>query len=67
LSSTNQVKRTAPPRPLEIDELSKESIANTTIFCANQMLRIIALCYKDVDTWAPRGHTGTLSPNLPTT
>jgi len=42
----------------EIDELSKENIANTIIFYANQMLRTIALCYREVDTWPPQGYNG---------
>ena len=42
----------------EIDELSKENIANTIIFYANQMLRTIALCYREVDTWPPQGYSG---------
>ena len=43
---------------LDIDELSKENIDNTIRFYANQMLRTIALCYKDVDTWPPRNPSG---------
>jgi Ca2+-transporting ATPase len=39
----------------EIDELSAENIANTIIFYANQMLRTIAICYRDVDHWPPPG------------
>jgi Ca2+-transporting ATPase len=42
----------------EIDGLSKENIANTIIFYANQMLRTIALCYKEVDVWPPKGTSG---------
>ena len=42
----------------EIDELSKENIANTIIFYANQMLRTVALCYREVDTWPPPGSSG---------
>ena len=42
----------------EIDALSKENIANTIIFYANQMLRTIALCYKEVDVWPPHGTSG---------
>lgn len=38
-----------------IDEKTKENIANTIIFYANQMLRTIALCYRDVDQWPPPG------------
>ncbi|KAJ7274496.1 Ca-transporting ATPase [Mycena haematopus] len=37
-----------------IDELANDNITRTTIFYANQMLRTIALCYRDFDTWPPR-------------
>ena len=39
----------------EIDELSKENIANTISLYASQMLRTVALCYREVDTWPPPG------------
>jgi P-type Ca2+ transporter type 2C len=39
----------------EIDDLAKDNIQRTTIFYANQMLRTIALCYKDMDVWPSRG------------
>jgi len=42
----------------EIDELSNENIANTIILYANQMLRTIALCYKEIDVWPPSGTSG---------
>ncbi|KAJ7773119.1 hypothetical protein B0H16DRAFT_1304903 [Mycena metata] len=38
----------------EINELAKDNITRTTIFYANQMLRTIALCYRDLDSWPPR-------------
>jgi Ca2+-transporting ATPase len=34
----------------EIDELGRDNISRTIIFYANQMLRTIALCYRDLDT-----------------
>ncbi|PCH42057.1 Ca-transporting ATPase [Wolfiporia cocos MD-104 SS10] len=37
----------------EIEELANDNITRTTIFYANQMLRAIALCYRDFDTWPP--------------
>ncbi|KAJ7727318.1 Ca-transporting ATPase [Mycena maculata] len=37
-----------------IDELANDNITRTTIFYANQMLRTIALCYRDFDSWPPR-------------
>ena len=37
----------------EIDDLGKENISRTIIFYANQMLRTIALCYRDFDSWPP--------------
>ena len=39
----------------EIDELAKDNISRTIIFYANQTLRTIALCYRDMDSWPPRG------------
>ncbi|KAJ7052601.1 Ca-transporting ATPase [Mycena amicta] len=36
-----------------IDELADDNITRTTIFYANQMLRTIALCYRDLDSWPP--------------
>src|ERR1700761_3719160 len=35
----------------EIDELEMDNISRTIIFYANQMLRTIALCYKDLDDY----------------
>ncbi|THG98741.1 hypothetical protein EW026_g3507 [Hermanssonia centrifuga] len=39
----------------EIDELASDNISRTIIFYANQTLRTIALCYRDFDTWPPKG------------
>ncbi len=39
----------------EIDALSKDNISRTIIFYANQMLRTIAVCYRDLDSWPPKG------------
>ena len=49
----------------EIDELSNENIANTIIFYANQMLRTIALCYKEVDVWPPSGTSTSGQEEIP--
>ncbi|CAK5269233.1 unnamed protein product [Mycena citricolor] len=38
-----------------IDELANDNISRTIIFYANQMLRTIALCYRDFDSWPPPG------------
>ena len=38
-----------------IDEVTKDNISRTIIFYANQMLRTIALCYKDFGSWPPAG------------
>ncbi|KAJ7034956.1 Ca-transporting ATPase [Mycena alexandri] len=35
----------------EIDEMAHDNITRTTVFYANQMLRTIALCYRDFDSW----------------
>jgi Ca2+-transporting ATPase len=39
----------------EIDELGRENISRTIIFYANQTLRTIAVCYRDFESWPPRG------------
>jgi Ca2+-transporting ATPase len=39
----------------QIDELSRENISRTIIFYANQMLRTIAIGYRDFETWPPPG------------
>ncbi|KAF9783702.1 putative calcium ATPase, partial [Thelephora terrestris] len=39
----------------DIDETMKDNISRTIIFYANQMLRTIALCYRDLSSWPPRG------------
>jgi len=38
-----------------IDEITKDNISRTIIFYANQMLRTIALCYRDYESWPPAG------------
>jgi Ca2+-transporting ATPase len=38
-----------------IDELKEENISRTIIFYANQTLRTIAVCYRDFESWPPRG------------
>ena len=38
-----------------IDEVTKDNISRTIIFYANQMLRTIALCYRDFESWPPAG------------
>ena len=38
-----------------IDETTKDNISRTIIFYANQMLRTIALCYRDFESWPPAG------------
>jgi Ca2+-transporting ATPase len=46
-----------------IDELARENISRTIIFYANQRLRTIALCYRDLDSWPPRGIKYELDEN----
>ena len=36
-----------------IDEITRDNISRTIIFYANQMLRTIALCYRDFRSWPP--------------
>jgi Ca2+-transporting ATPase len=38
-----------------IDEHANDNISRTIIFYANQTLRTIAICYKDLDSWPPKG------------
>ena len=38
-----------------ITELEEKNIQRTIIFYANQMLRTIALCYRDFEKWPPTG------------
>jgi len=56
-SQTSDVKEveTAP-----ITELEEENISRTIIFYANQMLRTIAIAYRDFEQWPPAGHTGAI-------
>ena len=39
----------------EIDELASDNISRTIIFYANQTLRTIAMCYRDFESWPPKG------------
>ena len=39
----------------DITELERDNISRTIIFYANQTLRTIALCYRDLESWPPRG------------
>ncbi|KXN81316.1 Calcium-transporting ATPase 2 [Leucoagaricus sp. SymC.cos] len=38
-----------------IDELAQDNISRTIIFYANQSLRTLALCYRDIPSWPPVG------------
>lgn len=49
----------------EIDELGKENISRTIIFYANQMLRTIALCYRDFDSWPPVANVSDDNDEVP--
>jgi Ca2+-transporting ATPase len=48
------IARAAAIETAPIGELEAENIARTIIFYANQMLRTIALCYRDFEEWPPR-------------
>ncbi|KAL5526157.1 PMC1 [Sanghuangporus baumii] len=39
----------------EFDDVSREDISKTIVFYANQTLRTIALCYRDLNSWPPKG------------
>ncbi|TFK28173.1 calcium-transporting ATPase [Coprinopsis marcescibilis] len=40
---------------IEIDEMAQQNISRTIIFYANQTLRTIAICYRDLPSWPPAG------------
>lgn len=44
---------------VDIDELSNDNISRTIIFYANQSLRTIGLCYRDFESWPPKGASYT--------
>ncbi|KAH8105591.1 calcium-translocating P-type ATPase [Phellopilus nigrolimitatus] len=39
----------------EIDPVAKDNISRTIVIYANQTLRTIAVCYRDLDEWPPAG------------
>ncbi|EKM58525.1 uncharacterized protein PHACADRAFT_252935 [Phanerochaete carnosa HHB-10118-sp] len=49
----------------EIDELANENIQRTIIFYANQTLRTIAICYRDFESWPPKGVHVQLKDEVP--
>lgn len=56
--SKNPDQKQHPESEIEtkaIDETTKDNISRTIIFYANQMLRTIALCYRDFESWPPPG------------
>ena len=42
-----------------------DNISKTIIFYANQSLRTIALCYRDFESWPPRGAEGRAADDVP--
>ncbi|KAI1783903.1 P-type ATPase [Ganoderma leucocontextum] len=48
-------KQTDDFETVEIDELALNNIQRSIIFYANQMLRTIAVCYRDFESWPPHG------------
>ena len=48
----------------EIDELASDNISRTIIFYANQTLRKIAMCYRDFESWPPKGTQVTNSDEV---
>ncbi|CAE6427411.1 unnamed protein product [Rhizoctonia solani] len=53
ITTDTNIIETAP-----ITELEEENISRTIIFYANQMLRTLAIAYRDFESWPPAGHTG---------
>ncbi|GJE94582.1 cation-translocating P-type ATPase [Phanerochaete sordida] len=49
----------------DIDEHSYDNIQRTIIFYANQTLRTIALCYRDFESWPPKGVQVQLEDEVP--
>ncbi|KAI1791945.1 hypothetical protein LXA43DRAFT_1135459 [Ganoderma leucocontextum] len=47
-------KQTNDIETVEIDEFARDTIQRTIIFYANQMLRTIAVCYRDFESWPPQ-------------
>ena len=45
----------APKDIEDIDVVARDNISRAIIFYANQMLRTIALCYRDFEVWPPKG------------
>jgi Ca2+-transporting ATPase len=39
----------------DFDQDTRENIARTIIFYANQSLRTLAMCYRDFESWPPKG------------
>lgn len=55
-SSHVQVKQSDPNSALQVcsfDTSGRENVAKTIIFYANQMLRTLAICYRDFESWPP--------------
>ncbi|KAM5537221.1 hypothetical protein V8D89_009154 [Ganoderma adspersum] len=48
-------KQTGEVETIEIDESARDNMQRTIIFYANQMLRTIAICYRDFESWPPAG------------
>ena len=38
-----------------INDITKDNVSRTIIFYANQMLRTIAICHRDFESWPPPG------------
>ncbi|ODO10159.1 calcium-translocating P-type ATPase, PMCA-type [Cryptococcus amylolentus CBS 6273] len=50
---------------INFDDQSRTNINKTIIFYANQSLRTIALCYRDFESWPPKGSELTASDEVP--
>ncbi|KAJ3515894.1 hypothetical protein NLJ89_g1472 [Agrocybe chaxingu] len=48
-----------------IDEIAQDNISRTIIFYANQTLRTISLCYRDFESWPPRGMSRDENGDVP--
>ncbi|KAI5120195.1 hypothetical protein M0805_006301 [Coniferiporia weirii] len=49
----------------ELDDQGRDNISRTIIFYANQTLRTIAVCYRDLDQWPPAGSSAVDADEVP--
>lgn len=50
---------------LDFNDNTRNNISRTIIFYANQSLRTLALCYRDFESWPPKGANADQEGNVP--